>query len=200
MDRIKLNHGSKHYPRGFRRVRIEYYKQNLLLMGIVQCEAACTCLGRDIVKIEYANNSCKCLRSSLEKLVDVNPAHKLQKRTRKRLVTAESCAIRMRLQQSDKISAVRKLEADIRNSIHHIFGCHSNCSIDFCKAVQVLAFHSQSTQLPIQARNHLPAVTDSSHPDISGIVFQDQAEMWTSGTNLSEQEVSRGKILMDILV
>ena len=110
--------------------------------------------GRDIVKIECANHSCKCLRSSLEKLVDAKPhykgAHKLSKRARERLVTAVRCAIRMRSQESDKTCAARKLEADIRNSVHHIFGCHSNCSIDFCKVVQTSVSHSQATQLPSQ--------------------------------------------------
>ena len=159
------------------------------------------CSRRDIVKIECANHSCKCLRSSLEKLVDAKPhykgAHKLSKRTRERLVTAVRCAIRMRSQESDKTSAARKLEADIRNSVQHIFGCHSNCSIDFCKVGQASESHSQSTQLPSQTGNHLPEAspTDSgsSQLDDSDNIFGDQAEMWTSGTTLSEQEESRGE-------
>ena len=42
----------------------------------------------------------------------------------------------MRSQEADKLQAVKKLQHDLLNSPLHCFGCHLNCSPDFCKTVQ----------------------------------------------------------------
>ena len=57
---------------------------------------------------------------------------KLTKRQRIRLVAGVRCAIRLRSQMSDRVVAGKLLAKDIRNSIHHVLGNHTNCS-DFCK-------------------------------------------------------------------
>ncbi|KAJ8318680.1 LOW QUALITY PROTEIN: hypothetical protein KUTeg_003771 [Tegillarca granosa] len=82
-------------------------------------------LGKHVSKVECANNVCKYLRSSLEKLVEENPRYKA---TRVSIVSAVRCAIRMRSRENDKSKASRLLAHDIRKSIHHIFGEHKNCS------------------------------------------------------------------------
>ena len=95
--------------------------------------------GCHVKKAECANHACKCLRSNLEKLVDEKPSYKgkgnLTKSIRVRLVSAVRCAIRMRSQPNVK-NAAKLLEKDIKNSVHHIFGNHTHCSKDFCKAKQ----------------------------------------------------------------
>ncbi|KAK3084518.1 hypothetical protein FSP39_014666 [Pinctada imbricata] len=94
--------------------------------------------GRYAIKEECANHVCKCYRSNLEKLVSDNPLYKgkhhLSKATRVRLVSALRCAIRVRSKEYqdkkyDRSTAVKKLTHDIKNSVHHIFGLHSNCSV-----------------------------------------------------------------------
>jgi len=92
--------------------------------------------GRHVTKMECANHACKCLRTNLEKLVENKPHFKgrgnLTKQMRIRLVKGVRCAIRMRSAESNTKTAILKLEHDIRNSIHHLFGNHECCS-DFCK-------------------------------------------------------------------
>ena len=95
--------------------------------------------GCHVTKLECANHSCKCLRSSLEKLVEDKPFYKgkgrLTKQTIIRLTKGVRCAIQMRSKESETVGrseAVKKLRHDIQNSIYHVFGVHDNCS-DFCK-------------------------------------------------------------------
>ena len=61
--------------------------------------------GRDIVKIECANHSCKSYRGSLEKLVAENPSYKgkggLTLKMRKRLTSAAKCAIKIRSREAE---------------------------------------------------------------------------------------------------
>ncbi|VDI15012.1 Hypothetical predicted protein [Mytilus galloprovincialis] len=99
-------------------------------------------LGRSVKKEECANHVSKCYRSNLEKLVTDNRLYKgrhhLSKTTRVRLVSALRCAIRVRSKEFkekkyDKPTAIKKLNNDIRNSVHHVFGQHDQCS-DFCQA------------------------------------------------------------------
>ena len=56
--------------------------------------------GRAIKKLECANHACKCYRSSLEQLVQLNPRYKgkggLTLQMRKKLTSAARCAIKMR--------------------------------------------------------------------------------------------------------
>jgi hypothetical protein len=96
--------------------------------------------GRDIKKMECANHSTKCYRSSLENLVVDNPAYKgkggLTVKMRKRLTSAARCAIKMRSGVSDRAKAVKLLERDLINGPYHCFGHHSKCSPDFCKTAQ----------------------------------------------------------------
>lgn len=94
-----------------------------------------------ITKIECANHACKCLRGSLERLVEDNPHYKgrqgLSKVKRVKITAGVRCAIKMRSREVEKIGkhkAVQKLKADIQNAPWHVFGHHSNCSKDFCLA------------------------------------------------------------------
>jgi hypothetical protein len=133
--------------------------------------------GRSVQKLECANHACKCLRSSLEKLVVDKPHYqgrdKLSKATRVRLVSSIRCAIKMRSSSTSgdsKSVAVKKLQHDIHNSIHHIFGDHERCCRDFCRARQTDAPQPMDP-VPVDDSSHpssetAPPVTvdDSSHP------------------------------------
>ncbi len=96
---------------------------------------------KEITKIECANHACKCLRSSLEKLVDNKPQYKGKGRLSKakivKITSGCRCAIRMRSREIATIgrkAAVQKLKKDIKNSVWHVSGHHQNCSPDFCKS------------------------------------------------------------------
>ena len=52
----------------------------------------------------------------------------------------------MRSQEVDKAQAVQKLRQDLQNSPLHCFGCHSNCSPDYCKTVQKQQNQQQQQQ------------------------------------------------------
>ena len=98
--------------------------------------------GKDVTKLECANHSCKCLRSSLETLVNEKPHYKwkgkLTRLIRIRLTTAVRCAMKMRSNDAklNRQQATKQLEHDIRNSVQHIFGNHDKCS-DFCKKTKM---------------------------------------------------------------
>ena len=96
--------------------------------------------GNFIKKMECANHAVKCYRTALENLVHDKSCYKgrgkLTEAMRKKLTKAARSAILMRSQESDKLQAVKKLQHDLLNSPLHCFGCHSNCSPDFCKTVQ----------------------------------------------------------------
>ena len=96
--------------------------------------------GRDIKKLECANHSCKCYRSSLEKLASDNPNYRgkggLTQKMRKRLTCAARCAIKMRSQGSDRAQQIKKLEKDLINGPLHCFGYHAKCSPEFCRTAQ----------------------------------------------------------------
>lgn len=98
--------------------------------------------GRAIKKLECANHACKCYRSSLEQLVQMNPSYKgkggLTLQMRKKLTSAARCAIKMRSREDDRRKGVKLLEKDLRNGPYHCFGIHNGCSTDFCTHVNEL--------------------------------------------------------------
>lgn len=142
--------------------------------------------GKHVSKLECSNHVCKCLRSSLEKLVADNPlykgAHKLSKSIRMRITSAVRCAIRMRSTNTDRKIASKLLAHDIKNSIHHIFGNHSNCS-DFCKAKE---------KNVINAHDFIGnPTTNTDENDEVDQVLNSQSLFWTEGTSIECQEQSR---------
>ncbi|XP_076081060.1 uncharacterized protein LOC143051967 [Mytilus galloprovincialis] len=145
--------------------------------------------GRSVKKEECANHVSKCFRSNLEKLVTDNPLYKgrhhLSKTTRVRLVSALRCAIRVHSKEFkekkyDKQTAIKKLNNDIRNSVHHVFGQHDQCS-DFC-----------------QAKNQTAPTSNPSDTDnIETVIINDQIDFWTEGSSISCQEEARGGTTID---
>ena len=139
--------------------------------------------GIHVQKLECSNHVCKCLRSNLEKLVDANPHYKgrnnLTKAVRIRLVSAVRCAIRIRSKEENVHNAIIKLEKDIRNSVHHIFGNHNNCS-DFCKAKSIPPIN--------QTTSYTNDSTEVDEP--SDLCIQNNL-LWEEGTSLKDQELSR---------
>ena len=135
--------------------------------------------GVDVSKIECANHICKCLRSNLEKLAETNGIYKgknnLTKAKRIRIVSAVRCAIRMRSKQDDKQLAVKQLEKDIRNSVYHVFGIHTNCS-DFCKG---------KTMNEPNCEEKTIEGNDACH------VCEEQSAFWEEGSSLADQERAR---------
>ncbi|CAG2228240.1 unnamed protein product [Mytilus edulis] len=110
--------------------------------------------------------------------------HNLTKNVRIRLVSAVRCAIRMRAKEVkekgvEKTEAVRNLRHDIINSVHHVFGKHSNCS-DFCKA-----------KLSSSTTSDDSILTSLQDPDESSDIFEDQVKLWTEGTSIEAQEETR---------
>ena len=91
--------------------------------------------GYSITKIECANHSLKCFRSSLEHMVCENPSYKgknkLTENMRKRLTKSARSAIIMRSKESNRQQAILKLERDLLNGPYHCFGYHAKCSTDF---------------------------------------------------------------------
>ncbi|XP_021338853.1 uncharacterized protein LOC110440231 [Mizuhopecten yessoensis] len=157
--------------------------------------------GREVSKLECANHICKCLRSSLEKLVVDKPAYKgkgrLTKFMRVRLTTAVRCAIRLRSKDEDKIQAARQLEHDVRNSVHHVFGDHSHCS-DFCKSrsppTNTSTVHVSSKSAPTSTTT---CGTSSSEEGITEDIdtvcdlIDDQRNLWLDGTSEKDMDDSR---------
>ena len=64
----------------------------------------------------------------------------------------------MRSQEVDKAQAVQKLRQDLQNSPLHCFGCHSNCSPDYCKTVQ----NQQNQQPQQQQQQHESCTTEEA--------------------------------------
>lgn len=90
----------------------------------------------------------------------------------------------MRSREDNHTLAVQKLDHDIRNSIHHILGCHDNFS-DFCKrrtgeATSKDSIDGDEVDQPTED-------CDDSVPSILG----DAAELWLETTYLQSQEESR---------
>ena len=96
-----------------------------MYITLVQCVPV---WGRFIEKMECANRCCKCYRAPLEKLVQEKPSYKgkggLTEKMRRRLTSAARCAIKMRSQEADVATAVKKLEHDLINVSFHCFGQH----------------------------------------------------------------------------
>ena len=138
--------------------------------------------GAHVEKLECANHALKCLRTNLEKLVTEKTHYKgkggLTKSAIRKITLGVRCAIIMRTKESDKLKAVKKLKADIRNAGHHVLGYHDNCSTDFCK-------HKKETNK--QCDNELDNTEDVHDEDI----IADQCEYWQDATHdLSKQEIS----------
>ena len=144
--------------------------------------------GRHVKKGECANHVCKCLRGNLEKLVDGNPSYKgkgnLTKAVRVRITSAVRCAIRMRSAEKDQKKAVKLLKKDIKNSVNHVFGDHTNCSLDFCKKRDNTSKDEHETENKIE--------NETSYIDnLDDDIFQDQVKFWNEGASIREQEDSR---------
>ena len=79
--------------------------------------------GRYIMKMKCANQSCKCYRSALEKLVQEKPQYQrnggLPEKMCRRLTSVARCAIKMGSQEANVAAAVKKLERDLRNEPFH---------------------------------------------------------------------------------
>ncbi|XP_033729993.1 uncharacterized protein LOC117319268 [Pecten maximus] len=160
--------------------------------------------GKDVKKLECANHVCKCLRSSLEKLVDQNPMYKgkqrLTKALRVRITTAVRCAIRVRSKESNQKNAAKQLDHDIRNSIYHILGNHDRCS-DFCKAreVKISSKSKNDSNGDLTSDNNVDLSSDNNENtcthDLNSVpnIIDELSSFWTEGTSLREQEESRGK-------
>ncbi len=138
---------------------------------------------KQIEKVECANHACKCLRGSLEKLVEDFPHFKgrkgLSKIRRVKISTGVRCAIKMRSKEIEKIGkvkAVKKLQQDIKNSLYHVFGQHAKCSKDFCKE---------------RGTSDGGCNDDSELNEDDEDVFSELIDIWESITNEDELENSR---------
>jgi hypothetical protein len=129
--------------------------------------------GVHVMKKECSNHACKCLRTNLEKLVVDKPQHKgrgkLTLGTRVRLTSGVRCAIRMRSADIEHgmnaSSATKLLERDIRNSVYHVFGIHTNCS-NFCTKVPTKG-RPESTKDPPSSKESDPSASKESDPSPS---------------------------------
>ena len=119
--------------------------------------------GYTIEKMECANHAVKCYRTALETLVQDKPHYrgkgKLTEAMRKRLTKAARCAIVMRSKESNKQAAIVKLQQDLLNGPLHCFGCHTNCSTDFCKTAQQSMSNTQNNSS--ESTSEFPSHTSS---------------------------------------
>ena len=137
--------------------------------------------GFAIKKLECANHAVKCFRSSLENLVSSNSSYKgrgkLTEAMRKRLTKAARSAIIMRSKESDKQTAIRKLQHDLMNIPYHCFGYHEKCSADFCK-----------TKQQQQNASNSPTLDQLAHSTPSQPTAQPQSELYESSSEPTEIE------------
>ncbi|KAJ8298823.1 hypothetical protein KUTeg_022883 [Tegillarca granosa] len=151
--------------------------------------------------------------SSLEKLVEENTYYKgknhLSKAARVKIVSAVRCAIRLRSMETDKQAAVRLLQHDIHNSVHHVFGNYSRCAdfyksrqspdtvhhvfgnhsicADFCKSRQ-----SPDTAISADVNTKLDGNEQVSNDENIPDIFKEISHIWSETTSLQLQEDSRG--------
>jgi hypothetical protein len=147
--------------------------------------------GAHVTKIECSNHACKCLRTNLEKLVQDNPSYKgkgkLTLINRIKITTGVRCAIKMRSAEADRVTATKSLAHDIRNAVHHVFGIHTSCSKDFCKAGAKAATDSAtSDQSPLDGGIDVEGGDD----DIDN-VLSEQNQLWMQGTSEAAMEAVR---------
>ena len=148
--------------------------------------------GHIIKKVECANHSTKCYRSSLEKLVQDNPQYKgkgkLTEGMRKRLTKAARCAIKMRSLETDRRKAVHLLQRDLENSPLHCFGIHRNCSPDYCKTAQ----QSLSSSLPPTHPTRDPEadeIDNNYEADELATIADQQYQEWRDATDDTDYQV-----------
>ena len=81
--------------------------------------------GREIRKLEGANNACKCYKSGFEKLVADNSSYTgnagLTQNMRNLLTSAARCATKIRSQEPDTRKAVKLLVQDLVKGSHARF-------------------------------------------------------------------------------
>ena len=127
--------------------------------------------GFAIEKVECANHSVKCFRTQLENLVSNNPSYKgrgkLTEAMRKLLTRAARCVIVMRSKEPDRTTAIIKLQQDLMNGPLHCFGCHTNCSIDFCKTAQKHKNTNTNNSPSTSAASVSPPIVAVNTPTIS---------------------------------
>nr|XP_034320463.1 uncharacterized protein LOC105318911 [Crassostrea gigas] len=115
--------------------------------------------------------------------------HNFTKKVRVQLVSAVKCAVRVRAKQRENkelttSAAVAHLKHDILNSVHHVFGNHSNCS-DFCK---VSTSTSTADNLQIQIEQNEGIADDGTNFEN---IFEEQITFWEEGASAEELEKSR---------
>ncbi|KAJ8314129.1 hypothetical protein KUTeg_008690 [Tegillarca granosa] len=157
--------------------------------------------GCHVQKIECANHTCKCLRSSLEKLVEEKPYYKgkggLTKRVRVRIVSAVRCANKMRSKEANKSKAIKLMNHDVRNTVHHIFGDHSRCT-NFCKSKVYKSCNSKNEVSHKPKDNtELPSVEVLDEVTSEGVLEEDLEE---SREAINCEVSIRSDMLQDISV
>ncbi|KAJ8320069.1 hypothetical protein KUTeg_001656 [Tegillarca granosa] len=88
--------------------------------------------------------------------------------------------------ETDKQAAVRLLQHDIHNSVHHVFGDHSRCT-DFCKSRQ-----SPDTAISADVNTQLDGNDQVSKDENIPDIFEEISHIWSETTSLQLQEDSRG--------
>ena len=124
--------------------------------------------GYAIRKMECANHAVKCYRTALENLVHDKPHYKgrgkLTATMRKKLTKAARSAIMLRSKETDQKQAIQNLQQDLLNGPLHCFGCHSNCSSDFCKTKRQHC-NSSSSNMPPNNTDTVTTMTTTEDMD-----------------------------------
>ena len=122
-----------------------------------------------------------------------------------RLTSGLSCAIKRRSAESEP--SVTKLQHNIRNSINHVMGHHSQCSADFCKVRQNMTASVTNTEStttvthagtspPPSATSCEETEQPSSVNNIDSAInatLEDQSFYWLEGSSEAEEEEARGE-------
>ena len=161
----------------------------------------------NLTKMECSNHACICVHSNLEALISAKPHYK-RHLTKKNIIRSTSgirCAIKRRSAESKP--SVTKLQHDIRYSINHVMGHHSQCNADFCKVQQNMTASvtniESTTSVTHAGALPPPSATSceeteqpSSVNNIDSAInatLEDQSLYWLEGSSEAELEEARGE-------
>ena len=98
----------------------------------------------------------------------------------------------MRSKEEDTKTAARKLEKDIRNSVHHIFNDHTNCS-EFCTKKTPTATDTVHLTEKVLATGNCDDDDDDDNDgdDVMENLLNQQERFWVEGTSEKDMQESR---------
>ena len=104
---------------------------------------------------------------------------------RKRLTAAARCAIKMRSKEPNKSQALQLLCQDLRNGPLHCFGIHTQCSTDYCTAIQRSCSSPDASSVCISSPDSSSVSISSPDPVYASISSPDSSSVNSSSPDPS---------------